>query len=197
MQWHVYLCTVPRPTSLHSRSLHHTSTTWECSGRFYTRTGNTWSSPGPRWERLPHSKMLVSGAEALVWHHRKISYCMNGWQAAHHSWPRQSSPRSRPCRRTSTPGSRRPRWNTGRCRRRKLCQTQTVWLQGEDTGETTGTVFVGHLGMKRWGVIYILYMHITFIFILSINIHVKRDFILYFCSFCNHSKKKTSLFMSI
>lgn len=47
-----HLCTALRRSSRRSRSPRRTSTTSECSVRSCTRTGNTWSSPAPRWERL-------------------------------------------------------------------------------------------------------------------------------------------------
>lgn len=47
-----HLCTALRRSSRHSRSPRRTSTTSGCSVRSCTRTGNTWSSPAPRWERL-------------------------------------------------------------------------------------------------------------------------------------------------
>lgn len=115
------LSTGSRRTSLRSRSRRRTSTTSGCSDRFCTRTGSSGSSREHRWGRLKQTEQRqdppagVGGAGA-----GGVSY---------HSWPRRSNRRSRPCRRTSTPGSRTRRWRTGRCRRRTLSRTLRARLR--------------------------------------------------------------------
>lgn len=127
----VYLCTGPRQTSPHSRSLHHTSTTSGCSVHFYTRTGSTWSSLAPRWERLrgtasvrhhflrPNGATVSSCLFNICSHVIPLGFSYE--DSSHHSWPHLSSPHSRPYRHTSTPGSHTLRWHTGRCKRHTLC----------------------------------------------------------------------------
>lgn len=143
----VYLYTGPRLTSPHSRSLRHTSTKLECSVHFYTRTGNTWSSQGPQWEQLRHTEQTFH-VKTISTVTRSFCLCIKclhpTWSTVsvqcvtvcppHRSWLHQSSPHSRPCRHTSTPGSHTLHWHTERCMRRTLCQTQMVWLTENGQG---------------------------------------------------------------
>lgn len=61
-----HLCTALRRSSRRSRSPRRTSTTSGCSVRSCTRTGNTWSSLAPRWERLREAQSAAFSNVSLT-----------------------------------------------------------------------------------------------------------------------------------